>query len=112
VAELRGFYAARRDALHQVLAASMPTEIEWTVPGGGFFIWLRLPQGVSANEMLVTAARHDVAYLPGSWFYPLGDVKNNELRLSFSSLSIDRLQEGARRLGAAAHDFLRNEECG
>ena len=42
---------------------------------------------------------------------PLGDVRNNELRLSFSSLPIARLQEGARRLGEAAHDFLRNEEC-
>jgi 2-aminoadipate transaminase len=111
VAELRGFYAERRDALHGGLTLSMPTEIEWTVPGGGFFIWLRLPTGVSANEMLVTAARHDVAYLPGSWFYPLGDVQSNGLRLSFSSLSIDRLKEGARRLGAAAHDFMRNEEC-
>jgi 2-aminoadipate transaminase len=111
VAELRGFYAARRDALNEALVTSMPAEIVWNVPGGGFFIWLRLPDGISANEMLITAARHDVAYLPGSWFYPLGDVQHNELRLSFSSLPIDRLQEGAQRLGAAAHDFLRNEEC-
>jgi 2-aminoadipate transaminase len=111
VAELRGFYAARRDALTEALVTSMPAEIVWNVPGGGFFIWLRLPDGISANEMLITAARHDVAYLPGSWFYPLGDVQHNELRLSFSSLPIDRLQEGAKRLGAAAHDFLRNEEC-
>ncbi len=111
VAELREFYAMRRDALHGGLAASMPAEVEWTVPGGGFFIWLRLPEGVSANQMLVTAARHDVAYLPGSWFYPIGDVRHNELRLSFSSLSIDRLHLGAKRLGDAAHDFLRNEEC-
>jgi 2-aminoadipate transaminase len=111
VSELRGFYAARRDALNEALVTSMPAEIVWNVPGGGFFIWLRLPDGISANEMLITAARHDVAYLPGSWFYPLGDVQHNELRLSFSSLPIDRLQEGAKRLGAAAHDFLRNEEC-
>ncbi len=61
--------------------------------------------------MLITAAQHDVAYLPGSWFYPLGDVKNNELRLSFSSLSEDRILLGAQRLGEAATDFLRNEEC-
>jgi 2-aminoadipate transaminase len=111
VAWLRGFYSARRDALVEGLATAMPAEIEWTIPGGGFFIWLRLPEGISANKMLVTAARHDVAYLPGSWFYPLGDVRGNELRLSFSSLPVDRLSEGARRLGAAATDFLRNEEC-
>ena len=89
----------------------MPPEIEWTVPGGGFFIWLRLPEGVSANQMLITAARHDVAYLPGSWFYPIGNVRSNEMRLSFSSLSVERLREGARRLAEAATDFLRNEEC-
>jgi 2-aminoadipate transaminase len=111
VADLRHFYAEHRDALIEGISASMPSGIKWNVPGGGFFIWLRLPEGVSANQMLVTAARHDVAYLPGSWFYPVGDVRNNELRLSFSSLPVERLREGARRLGEAAHDFLRNEEC-
>lgn len=111
VASLRAFYAPRRDALLEGLGASMPVEVDWNVPGGGFFIWLRLPEGRSANRLLVTAARYDVAFLPGSWFYPLGDVKYNELRLSFSSLPIDRLREGARRLGEAAHDYLRNEEC-
>ncbi len=108
---LRDFYGARRDVLLESLSASMPSEIEWSVPGGGFFLWLRLPEHVSANQMLVTAARHDVAYLPGSWFYPLGDVRNNELRLSFSSLPVDRIQLGAKRLSEAATDFLRNEEC-
>lgn len=111
VAGLRDFYASRRDALIEGLTESMPFEIEWNLPGGGFFLWLRLPEERSANQMLVTAARHDVAYLPGSWFYPLGNVRNNELRLSFSSLPEDRIREGARRLGAAAIDFLRNEEC-
>lgn len=111
VQELRAFYADRRDALVAGLSESMPAEVEWAVPGGGFFLWLRLPNGVSANELLVTAARHDVAFLPGSWFYPIGAARTNELRLSFSSLPIDRLAEGAKRLGAAMHDFLRNEEC-
>ncbi len=111
VAHLREFYAERRDALLDELSAALPAEVEWNVPGGGFFVWLRLPEGVSANRLLVTAARHDVAYLPGSWFYPLGDIRYNELRLSFSALPIERLREGARRLGDAVHDFLRNEEC-
>jgi len=111
VAGLRDFYGARRDVLLEGLTPSMPAEIEWSVPGGGFFLWLRLPENVSANELLVTAAQHDVAFLPGSWFYPIGDIKTNELRLSFSSLPVDRIELGARRLGDAATDFLRNEEC-
>lgn len=108
---LRSFYAGRRDALIEGLAEAMPAEIRWNVPEGGFFVWLQAPEGVSTNQMLVAAARHDVAYLPGSWFYPLGNVRNNEMRLSFSSLPVERIREGARRLGAAATDFLRNEEC-
>ncbi|MEZ4505046.1 MAG: PLP-dependent aminotransferase family protein [Thermomicrobiales bacterium] len=111
VAGLRDFYGARRNVLLEGLQASMPSEIEWNVPGGGFFLWIRLPENVSANQLLITAAQHDVAYLPGSWFYPLGDVQYNELRLSFSSLPVDRIRLGAQRLGEAAHDFLRNEEC-
>ncbi len=111
VAGLRDFYGVRRDMLLQGLADSMPSEIAWNVPGGGFFLWIRLPETASANKMLITAAQHDVAFLPGSWFYPVGDVTSNELRLSFSSLPVDRIQLGAKRLGEAATDFLRNEEC-
>jgi 2-aminoadipate transaminase len=111
VARLREFYGARRNVLVDSLAESMPPEIEWNIPGGGFFVWIRMPEHVSANELLIAAAKHDVAFLPGSWFYPPGAVRKNELRLSFSSLPVERMRIGAQRLGAAAFEFLRNEAC-
>lgn len=106
VASVRGLYRKRRDALLAGLALSMPTEVTWTAPEGGFFLWLRLPPGASANDLLQVAARHDVAFLPGSLFYPSGQEDCATLRLGYSALPEATLQEGARRLGIAARDYL------
>ena len=42
---LRAAYRGRRDALLEALARFMPGGCAWQVPGGGFFVWVRLPEG-------------------------------------------------------------------
>ncbi len=41
-----------------------------TAPSGGFFVWAALPDGVDTDALLVECARHGVANIPGSAFYP------------------------------------------
>ncbi|HKG26766.1 MAG TPA: PLP-dependent aminotransferase family protein, partial [Thermomicrobiales bacterium] len=80
--------------------------VTWSCPGGGFFVWVRLPEGCDADALLPVAAGHGVAFLPGSWFYPTGQKEHGGLRLSFSSLPNKRIEEGTRRLGQAIAEFL------
>lgn len=105
IAALRALYRRRRDALLAGLRRHLPAEVTWSCPGGGFFVWVRLPGGLSADELLPVAAARGVAYLPGSWFYPVGQKEYSGLRLSFSSLPIGRIEEGTRRLGEAIAAF-------
>ena len=65
-------YAERRDAMLDALRSSMPPGCRWTRPGGGFYVWLRLPGGLDAKAMLPRAISARVAYVPGTGFYADG----------------------------------------
>lgn len=101
----RGVYRARRDAMLETLEEHMPPGVTWSHPGGGFFIWVTLPEGCSTNDLLPFAAERGVAFLPGAWFYPRGHEVWNSLRLSFSTHSEETIREGVRRLGRAVTEF-------
>lgn len=96
---LRRAYASRRDTLAAALREQLPAGCSFAVPAGGFFIWLTLPAGVSATELLPLAEARGVAFAPGARFCSDGDDRS--LRLAFSLYGEATLAEGARRLGAA-----------
>lgn len=96
---IRAAYKSRRDAMLRALDASMPQGVSWTRPEGGMFIWMTLPEGLDAAEILKTAiAEFRIAFVPGSAFFPDRSGRNT-LRLSFSSTDEARITEGIRRLG-------------
>jgi 2-aminoadipate transaminase len=108
VARARTIYRRRRDVLLAGLRRALPAPFRWNEPAGGFFVWLDLPAGLDAAAILPTAADQGVSYLPGDWFYP-GGVRRagrNGLRLSFSGLPEERIDEGTRRLGAVLRAAL------
>ena len=101
VAEARPFYARRRDAMVSALLAHMPPGVTWIEPEGGFFTWVTLPAGLTASDLLPIAARHGAGFLPGRLFYPPADAVDDSLRLSFSSLTEERIAAGIERLAQA-----------
>ncbi len=95
---LRTAYRERRDAMLGALAAHFPREAAWTVPEGGMFIFVTLPEGFDATELLGRALSRGVAFVPGADFH-LGELGRNTLRLCFSNSSPDRIAAGIRCLG-------------
>jgi 2-aminoadipate transaminase len=106
VAALRHAYAARRDALAAALRLHLPAGCRFALPAGGFFLWVTLPAGLAATDLLPVAERHAVGFAPGRRFCTDGDDGN--LRLAFSLYDEASLAEGAARLGAAIGDALRS----
>ena len=76
----------------------MPAGTTWTVPGGGFFVWVTLPPGLDSQAMLPRAVTARVAYVPGTAFYSDGFGSRN-MRLSYCFPTPERIIEGTRRLG-------------
>lgn len=92
-AELVERYRVKRDALLAALAASLPEQVSWTEPKGGFFVWLSLPPELDVGEMLVEAEERSVTYLPGILFFAEGGGRHH-IRLPFSYLSPQDIEEG------------------
>ena len=101
----REVYRERRDALLESLQAYMPEGTTWTIPAGGFYSWLTLPNGLDATSMLPRAVAALVAYVPGTGFYVDGQGRQN-LRLSYCYPEPERIREGVRRLASVVEGEL------
>jgi 2-aminoadipate transaminase len=90
---LLGVYRAKRDAMLEALEEHLDGVATWSRPGGGLFVWVRLPKGVDTTKLLDAAHAAGVTYLPGTNFSPEGKGANY-LRLSFAYLSPEKIREG------------------
>lgn len=101
----RELYRERRDALLDAMDHYLPPGSSWTVPDGGFYSWLTLPEGLDATAMLPRAVASLVAYVPGTGFYVDGQGRGS-LRLSYCYPEPERITEGVRRLAAVIEEEL------
>jgi 2-aminoadipate transaminase len=97
IAVTREIYRSRRDAMLAGLQREMPPEVRWTMPHGGFFLWVTLPDNYETDAMLPNATDRGVIYLPSSWFYP-DRSWTRSLRLNFSAQPEERIEEAMRTL--------------
>jgi 2-aminoadipate transaminase len=98
IRELNALYRRKRDVMWEAMERELPPGWSATKPTGGFFIWCRLPQGMSATALLEAA--EGVAFEPGTRFFANGQG-DEAIRLAFSYQPEDRIVEGIRRIGAA-----------
>jgi 2-aminoadipate transaminase len=99
LARSRALYRRRCERLLAALERSMPSQVAWTRPRGGFFCWLTLPSGTDAADLARRAAERGVAVVPGAPFFPDGRGAEN-VRLSFSRVEDELIDEGVERLAA------------
>jgi len=103
VRKLREVYRARRDTMLAALDRFMPSDVRWTQPQGGLFLWMYLPDGVSERVLFDAAVRRNVAFVPGSAFYTIPNPPGTA-RLNFSCMPEDLIIEGIRRLSEAIQE--------
>lgn len=96
VKEYREMYRERGCAMQAALEEYMPM-CSWNSPEGGFYTWVRLPEGLDAQAMLPRAVTNLVAYVSGTAFYADGQGRDH-MRLSFCYPTPERIREGVQRL--------------
>jgi len=101
VKSFRSMYAERCRTMLTSLEEYMPS-CTWTVPDGGFYTWVTLPEGLDAKAMLPRAVRAQVAYVSGTAFFYDGSGSNH-LRLSFCYPTPKEIREGVRRLSTVVN---------
>jgi 2-aminoadipate transaminase len=100
IGRLRTEYGRRRDALLDGLAGALPPGSRHNRPGGGMFVWARLPDGYDAAAFLPRALERDVAFVPGEHFFS-GPPDRATLRLSFTTHGPEEIAHGLERLAGA-----------
>ena len=105
---LRTVYRTKRDLMLRALESEFHDfpAASWTVPDGGFYVWLTL-DGIDTgpNGPLVPAALEaGVLYVPGEFGHvpdESGRLPNNECRLCYGVATEAEITEGIRRLRKA-----------
>jgi 2-aminoadipate transaminase len=104
VPTIRTLYKSQRDVMLAALQGEMKgLDVQWNTPAGGMFLWVRLPRGVNAIELLPKAVARGVAFVPGAPFYA-GHPDLRCLRLSFVTATARQIDTGIAALAAAIRD--------
>jgi 2-aminoadipate transaminase len=104
----RALYRRRCEILMASLDAHLDGVIQWTRPRGGFFTWLTLPSGADTIQLAKQALERKVAFVPGQPFFADGSGTNT-LRLAFSRVADDVIDEGVQRLAAVLGPVVRGD---
>ncbi len=100
IASLKTVYTERINALATALQNRLPNEIDFAIPGGGYFFWLTCTSSINTETLLPLAQQLGVSYRPGSGFSPSG-LFPNALRLSFALYEVHELEQAVDRLAQA-----------
>jgi 2-aminoadipate transaminase len=102
IATVKNALRDRRDTLVAALERELP-EARFSPPSGGYFMWVELPEGVNVAELETAAKQRDVLFVKGTDFLLEGG--ENTLRLAYSGVTPEQIDEGVTRLAEAARSL-------
>jgi 2-aminoadipate transaminase len=99
---VRTALAKRARTLDVALRRELP-EAEFVAPEGGYFMWVSLPEGTDVGALHSAAAELGVVFVKGTDFLLEGG--ENTLRLAYSGVTPEQIEEGVSRLAAAVRSL-------
>jgi len=105
IKKIISMYSRKRDIMLDALEEFMPSEVSWTKPDGGLFLFVTLPEHINADELFKRALEENVAFVVGNVFFCNGKGTHT-LRLNFSFASEEQNKEGIKRLANAIKKML------
>ena len=106
VPTIRALYKSQCHAMLEALKTEMAgLDVQWNSPDGGMFLWVRLPEGMNAVELLPKAVDKGVAFVPGAAFYA-DHADPRTLRLSFVTASVEEIHIGIAALAQAVRESV------
>ena len=81
---------------------------QYGLPNGGVSLWIKLPEGISAEAFCSRMLEKNVILTPGSQFDISGE-EDSHVRLSFGNLSDDKIEVGLKRMGDTLREMKKKE---
>ncbi|MBT4966344.1 MAG: PLP-dependent aminotransferase family protein [Alphaproteobacteria bacterium] len=94
---------AKSEAIVEALNEHFGASAEFTVPVGGIYIWVTLPENVDSSILAASAGAEGIAINPGPEWTVYGEQNKNRMRLCFGHPTIDNIREGVAKLADVCH---------
>lgn len=98
IAKIKALYKKQAQAMMDAMEQYFPPTVKYTKPHGGMFLWVTLPEGISAMSLFPKALEKKVAFVPGDPFY-INTKNANSMRLNYTNADCETIEEGIHRLG-------------
>ncbi len=98
--KIKKLYKTQASAMVEAMKKYFPTDVKFTIPKGGMFSWVTLPENVSSVDLFDKAIKKNVAFVPGDPFY-VKERNVNTLRLNYTNADCETIEEGIKRLSEA-----------
>ncbi|MBQ9697855.1 MAG: PLP-dependent aminotransferase family protein [Acidaminococcaceae bacterium] len=105
VEEIVALYGHRRDLILKTMEEEFPEGVTFTRPEGGLFLWVTVPEGVSARKVFDKCIEQKVAAVIGDAFYP-NDKTDRSMRVNYSCMSDEKIVEGVKRMAKAIRECM------
>jgi 2-aminoadipate transaminase len=102
IATVKEALRERRDATCEALGRHLP-DARFVTPEGGYFLWVDLPEGSDVAALEAAAAERGVLFVKGTDFLLKGG--ENSLRLAYSAVPPEQIEEGIGRVGEAYREL-------
>ena len=93
---------AKLDALTDALDESFGSTVNYDVPPGGIFLWVRLPEGVKTARLAAIAGKEGVAVNPGPEWSLQNDA-DEWIRICFANPPAETIRAGVAKLADICH---------
>ena len=95
LADFRAICKGKRDRMCRRLSKlSEEYGLEYNVPDGGVYIWVKLPEGMNSRKLLKQAQKKGLTFMPGYVFFPRKQMGARYFRLNFSYPTEDEIERG------------------
>ena len=103
---MRRVYKEKRDFMIDCIEKYFPSQIEYTKPKGGFFVFIKLPQGISAQKLFEKTIQEKVAFVTGEPFIIDPTEGDSYVRLSFSNSTENQIKQGIQIIGKSIYELM------
>lgn len=107
IAKNRELYGKKCAKMVESMEKYFPAgKVKWVVPEGGIFLWCECPTITDIAPVVNRCLEKKVAIVPGSNFAIDINAPSNMFRLNYSSATLEKLEEGIKRLGEVLTEML------
>jgi len=101
------YYTEKLEFFLQAMKENFPQDmgVKWTIPKGGLFFWVTVPDNINTMDLFYKAIEEKVAFVPGEVLYPEGHQRHNNMRINFSYPTKDQIVEGVKRLSSVIKKY-------